>query len=212
MHPGAALWRVFPWDPAAPLGAPFSPSYVPTAQSAGRFDVESSPALYLAESPEHAVAERLQRFRGQQITADHLTEWGRTLALVPVRRADTLWPRIVDLCDARELVRFGIAPDTLASRDLTRTRAMAQALYEQGQAGLRWWSSLSGDWHGVVLFLSRAEPGDLAWGEPEPLRFDLPALVAAAAAIGVRLLQPKRRAGSPGRRQMRSPNAPRIPA
>lgn len=205
MQPGAALWRVFPSDPAAPSGAPFSPSHVPPAQGAGRFDVEASPVVYLAESPEHAIAEKLQRFRGQRIAADHLTEWGCALALVPVRLADAVWQGVVDLCDPRELVHFDVAPDALASRDLTRTRAIALALHEGGHAGLRWWSSLSGDWHGVVLFLAHFEPGHFAWGAPESLRLDSPALVAAAAAIGVRLPQPARRPGPPRRQKVDRP-------
>lgn len=191
MHPGTTLWRVFPWDPNAPPGAPFSPSYVPPAQGAGRFDVEASPVVYLAESPEHAAGEKIQRFRGQEITADHLTEWGHGLALVAARLADSAWEHVVDLCDPRELVRFDIPPDALASRELTRTRAIAFALYEQGCAGLRWWSSLGGDWHSVVLFLARLAPRDLEWGAPEWLRLDLPALATAATALGVRVPRAK---------------------
>jgi hypothetical protein len=53
------FWRVFPWDPAAPDGAPYSARYVPPTgtQTGGRFDLGDVPVLYLAEQPEQALAE-----------------------------------------------------------------------------------------------------------------------------------------------------------
>jgi len=62
-------WRVFPWDPNAKLGEPFSPSYIHPNQGSGRFDVAGTLVVYLAETAVHAVAEKLQRFRGQKINA-----------------------------------------------------------------------------------------------------------------------------------------------
>jgi len=58
-------WRVFPWDPAAKSGEPFSSSYVYPNQGSVRFDLRDVPVLYLAVTAVHAVAEKLQRFRGQ---------------------------------------------------------------------------------------------------------------------------------------------------
>jgi hypothetical protein len=60
--PELRLWRVFPWDPEARPGAPFSLAAVPRHQGSGRFDIPHlSPIRYLAESPEHAVGERVGR-------------------------------------------------------------------------------------------------------------------------------------------------------
>src|SRR5438067_13341733 len=75
-------WRVFPWDAAAKPGEPFSCSYVYPNQGSGRFDLRDVPVLYLAEAAVHAVAEKLQRFRGQRIVGHDLWESGRALALV----------------------------------------------------------------------------------------------------------------------------------
>ncbi len=75
-------WRVFPWDPAAAPGAQFSPSYIHPQQGSGRFDVAGKLVVYLAETAVHAVAEKLQRFRGQVIGRKDLLESGKTLALV----------------------------------------------------------------------------------------------------------------------------------
>src|SRR5437870_11175131 len=63
------FWRVFPWDVKAAPGTPFSPQYIPPLQGSGRFDLDGSPSvLYLAESEVHAIGEKLQRYRGQEIT------------------------------------------------------------------------------------------------------------------------------------------------
>ncbi len=185
----AVLWRAFPWDPEAAPGEPFTPSHVPVRQGAGRFDVSASPVLYLAESPEHAVAEKLQRYRGLELAAPDLVEWGHHLALVPVELADRVREAVVNLCDPDELARWRIGPDTLASRDYRRTRAVAEALYEERKTGLRWWSAFSGDWHTVVVFCSRLSKGDLIFGAPDRLGLDTPALRVAAAEVGVHLVR-----------------------
>ncbi len=52
-------WRVFPWDPAAQPGEPFSSSYIHPSQGAGRFDIPGKLVVYFAETAVHAVAEKL---------------------------------------------------------------------------------------------------------------------------------------------------------
>jgi hypothetical protein len=192
----AVLWRAFPWDPEALAGTPFSPSYVPLGQGTGRFDVAASMVLYLAETPEHAVAEKIQRFRGRTLRSPHLRQSGRRLALAPVRLSDPASHEITDLCDPDELARRRIRPDTLASRDYDRTRAVAESLYAERKAGLRWWSAFSGDWHTVVVFCGRLGGSDLAFGEPEPVGLDHVTLRRAAAELGVRLAPQRRGPGA----------------
>lgn len=172
-------WRVFPWDPAAPAGDPFSPSYIHPNQGSGRFDLAGALVVYLAETMVHAVAEKLQRFRGQRIQRKDLIESGKTLALVECRVEKT---KIADLCDPAVLVKYGIAPDVLASREIAKTHAIAVALHAAGFDGLRWWSALSGDWHTIVVF-----QGNIEYGEPEPLTMAHHAVQEAAMALGVRL-------------------------
>jgi hypothetical protein len=72
------FWRVFPWDPAAPDGAPFSARYVPPAgeQTGGRFDPGTVPVLYLAESLEHALAEVLRRYTGKPLRDNQFVALG----------------------------------------------------------------------------------------------------------------------------------------
>lgn len=170
-------WRVFPWDPAAQPGEPFSPSYINPNQGAGRFDVADKLVVYLAESAAHAVAEKLQRFRGQKIDRKDLIESGKTLALVECELGRL---KLADLCDPAVLVKQEIRPDTLASRDVRKTQAIAMQLHKAGYAGLRWWSALSGDWHTIVVF-----EGTIDYKEPEPLTLLHQAVRDASAALGI---------------------------
>lgn len=172
-------WRVFPWDPAAKAGDPFSPGYIYPNQGSGRFDLSGKLVVYLAETAVHAVAEKLQRFRGQKIDRKDLIESGKTLALVECRLEKT---KLADLCDPAVLVKYGIAPDVLASREVAKTQAIAGALHEAGFDGLRWWSALSGDWHTIVVF-----QGEIEYGAPEQLTIGHKAVQEAAMALGVRL-------------------------
>jgi hypothetical protein len=175
-------WRVFPWDPVAKAGEPFSPQYVFPNQGSGRFDLPGKAVLYLAEIAVHAVAEKLQRFRGQKIDRHDLKESGRPLALVECLVAPH---EIADLCDPKILLKLGIAPDAVASRHVGTTQPIAKILYEEGYKGLRWWSALSGDWHSVVLFVDRV--GHLQYEKPEQLTLDHQAVKDACIALGVRI-------------------------
>ena len=176
-------WRVFPWDAAAKSGEPFSSGYVYPHQGSGRFDVRDVPVLYLAETAVHAVAEKLQRFRGQRIDRRDLKESGWPLALVECRLS---LQKIADLCDPELLAKHHIAPDILASRDFGKTQGVARMLHKEGHRGLRWWSALSGDWHTIVLFLDRVAAGDLEYQKPEPLTVQHPTVKEACTVLGVR--------------------------
>jgi hypothetical protein len=188
----AVLWRAFPWDPTAPPDSPFSPTHVPEGQVAGRFDLGGSGVLYFAESPEHAVAEKIQRYRNFEVAAPDLTQAGHRLAIASVRLSPRARAGVADLCDPDELARRRIRPDTLASRDFVRTRAVAVALFEEGRTGLRWWSAFWGDWHTVVAFGGRLSRRDLVFGDPEPIGLEHPVVRLAAAELGIRLAGKRR--------------------
>ncbi|HYX83057.1 MAG TPA: RES family NAD+ phosphorylase, partial [Gemmatimonadales bacterium] len=169
--------RVFPWDPAAPPDEPFSPSYINPHQGSGRFDIAGKLVVYLAETAVHAVAEKLQRFRGQKIDRKDLIESGKTLALVECELGTV---KLADLCDPTVLVKHDIRPDTLASRETARTQAVAAQLLKAGYAGLRWWSALSGDWHTVVVF-----EGKIDYKQPEPLTLGAEVVRDASGVLGI---------------------------
>jgi hypothetical protein len=177
------LWRIFPWDPLAPDGAPYSARFIPPAgsQTGGRFDLGTVPVLYLAEHSEHALAEVLQRFRGKPLRPAHLRrrdsrqpERVLPLALVEARLPLEVNAALPDLGDPAVLQRLGIRPDHLASRDRRTTQAISRALHDRGLPGLRWWSALSGDWHATVLYLDRVDVRAIVYGEPDALSIDHP--------------------------------------
>ncbi|HEY3219217.1 MAG TPA: RES family NAD+ phosphorylase [Gemmatimonadales bacterium] len=178
-------WRVFPWDPAANAGEPFTPSYIHPTQGSGRFDLAGQLVVYLSESAVHAVAEKLQRFRGQKIDRKDLIESGKPLALVACRLRKI---KMADLCDPAVLVKHDIKPDVLASRDVSKTQPIAAALYEAGYQGLRWWSALSGDWHTIVVFQGGGGGGgggDIEYDKPEQLTIDHTIVQEASEALGI---------------------------
>ncbi len=182
-----ALHRVFPWDARAGRGAPFAPDQVPAGQGSGRFDLADGPVLYLAESPEHAVAEVLQGFRGRPFHDVFLRRFGHPLALVSVTVPDDLAAEIADLDDPARLVALSLHPSDVASDDRPHTREIAARLAGEGAAGLRWWSRLTGDWHGVVLFLAHAPLDRLTIGPPEVLCREHPAVVVACRHLAMQL-------------------------
>ena len=185
----AQYWRVFPWNPDRPAGAPFSSSHVPRTTGRGRFDlpVACSPVLYLAESSAHAVAEALQPWRNRPLRGAHLRRAGHPLALVDIHVDMDRAAAIVDLCNPATLRRRRIRPDQIASRHRRRTQPIAASIWDGGDVGLRWWSSYWGDWHGVVLFTARLQ-GSLHFGEPQEIDADTPALRKAADALGMTLV------------------------
>jgi hypothetical protein len=186
--PAARVWRACPWDPDAPTGAPFSPQYVPSGQGSGRFDLPglSSGVLYTAETPEHAVAERIQHYRGQVLEDEDLFAARRRLALVAVTLPDSTRDQVADLCDPNVLIRLGVRADETPSRHRQTTQRIAARVLARKHAGLRWWSAFFGEWHTVVLFRDRlAAP--LVYDTPEAITMDHPALRDAAALLGVRI-------------------------
>lgn len=186
------LWRVFPFDVDAPAGKPFSASCVPAGQGAGRFDVPHlTPVWYLGESPAHAVAEVIQGLRNQTLDANDLVRFRKPLALVEAELSSPPVGKhangIADLCDPRVLSEFKIRPDNLASSSISVTQPLAERLYEAGLTGLKWWSSLFGDWHTTILFDRRLGRGQLRFLTPEPLTLRSEAVLEAAGRLTIKL-------------------------
>lgn len=186
----APWWRVFPWDPAAGEGAPYSVRYTPPgAQTGGRFDLGKPAVVYLGSHPEHAVAEVMQEYRGKPLRDGHFLKpaHGRPglyvrRALVEARIPPELEGRILELDDGAALDGIGHRPGDLASHVRQRSRPVARRVYDDGAryAGFRWWSALTGEWNTLVLFADRVDAARLGYGEPEPLHPGHPHVRAAA--------------------------------
>jgi hypothetical protein len=181
------LWRVFPWEPDAEAGEPFSPSYINPCQEDGRYDLGGKPLiLNLAESPTHAIAEQIQGRHGRHLRAGDLTESGRPLAIVRVTIGDD-WSAIPDLSLPHALHRFDCRPDQLMSRDPKCSQRLSRRLHQRGVPGFRVWSALSGDWHCTVLFMDRAVNLSLTFGRPRRLTFRSRGVAQAARVLDIAL-------------------------
>lgn len=181
-------WRAFPWDPNAANGQPFSPSHLPPFQGHGRFDLADSPqgVLYLAESPEHAIAEKLQDLRNQPLNDEDLFEGGHRYALAMVELPSAVFAEIVDLCDPPTILERNTAPDQVAALSRHTTQAISRRLYQGDCAGFRWWSTFLGEWHSLVIFRDRlSEPP--GFSEPRWIHPDDADLQITAERLGIRL-------------------------
>lgn len=185
-------WRVLPWDPTAPEGERFSVRYVPPSgsQTGGRFDLGDVPVLYLAETPEHAVAELLRREVGKPLKRGHLRIHDERRpgtyhprALVSAVLSEPVARALPDLGDGAALARLGVRADALASEDRRLTQAISRSIHEAGLPGFRWWSALRGDWHATVLFLDRVPSSSVEYGNPEPLALTHPVVLRVARML-----------------------------
>jgi hypothetical protein len=156
-------------------------------QGTGRHDnPDQYGALYVSQVPESAVAERIQPFRGQQLTETDMTRRdGARYALVALD--DSELGGAVDLDDPRELVRRELRPSGVATRRRDTTRRMARSLFDEGMPGFSWWSTLEAAWANITLFAERAVSSLAIEGEPEPLGIDHPTVKTAADLLGIRL-------------------------
>jgi len=164
----------------------FSPSYIPTGQWSGRFDLrDDPPVLYLAESGAHAIAEVLQEFRGRPFDRGFLRRGGLELATSEVTIPEAVARRIVDLVDPATLSELGVHPDRLAHHERRVTQAIARQLHDAGHAGFRWWSSITGAWHATTLFASPEILARLTFGTPAVVAPGQPALLEALLLLGI---------------------------
>ncbi len=180
------LYRVFGW-PAD--GAP-EPLRVPRdRQGAGRHDDPGRyTAWYLAREPVSAIAEVIQAFRGQELTAAALVRPdGVRRALASLGDSDL--PMLVDLDDPAVLIERHLRPSGVATGVRRTTQRLASTAFDDGAAGLSWWSALEASWTNVTLFAERLA-GPLPILDAIPLSIDHPALVEAAERLGVRLAAP----------------------
>ncbi|MEO8228988.1 MAG: RES family NAD+ phosphorylase [Chloroflexota bacterium] len=185
------LFRVFGWLPDT---APEPLQVLRDRQGGGRHDdSDRYTALYLAREPVGAVAEAIQAFRGQGLTAEALVRPDgarRSLATID----DTAIPALVDLDDPRVLVARRLRPSSVATGIRRLTQRIAGDAYDDGAVGLSWWSTLEAAWTNVTLFEERLASRPRVV-EAIPLTLDHPALVEAAERLGVRLASPPRRGG-----------------
>lgn len=181
------LYRVFDWDGASLGHEPGGPLHVARArQGAARHD---APALYGAwycsRVAVGAVAECIQMFRGQTLVdEDFERRDGLRKAIVTLEADDRL--RVIDLDNPSSLVKRRLRPSHVATLRREVTQRIAMQLFEEGAAGLGWWSVLNADWGHVTLFHERALARVSVSTPPESLSVGLLLVREAAAQLGIR--------------------------
>jgi hypothetical protein len=181
------LYRVFRAIPGAPQTERGGALYVARdRQGAGRHDDPSRyGAYYAARTPEAAVAEVIQAFRGRDLVDADLALVSGAVQTLAVLDDEALGP-LTDLDDPAVLTAQGWRPSRVASRDRSITQPMAVAAFTDGALGLSWWSTLDAAWTNVTLFAERTvAAGAVSVVDTERLTIRHPAVQAAAAHLGI---------------------------
>jgi hypothetical protein len=182
------LYRVFDWDRISRGSKGGGPLYVPRArQGSGRHDIpQRSGVFYAALSATSAIAEAIQVYRNQTLTAnDFELEGNRIQAMARLTLSSA--SRLVDLTDAKELAHRSIRPADVATHDRSVTQRLAIAVFNEGADGFLWWSALEASWTNVTLFQNRVTRKLRLAEPPTPLTAELPELRAAARLLRIRL-------------------------
>jgi hypothetical protein len=153
------LYRCFAWNRRAKPDEADGPLWFPRSlQGEGRHDnPELYGCLYLSEHEVSAIVEQLARFRGQRLAPSLFRRRGLPLAIASLEFADS--GTLIALDDPAVLLRAGLRPSAVATRERTVTQPQARAFYERTRktSGLRWWSTHEAAWLNVTLF-DRAAP------------------------------------------------------
>ena len=182
------LYRVFEWDGSSVGRAEGGPLFVArTIQGLGRHDNPSQfGAWYCSRDQVSAIAESLQRFRGQSVEDDDFVRPnGRMKALVGFDLDDDI--SLVDLDDPAELSARDLRPSHVATLTRATTQRIAASLFRDGATGFAWWSTLEAAWTNVTLFYERALPHVRVATAPRTLSTRDPQVREAAARLEVEL-------------------------
>jgi hypothetical protein len=140
------LYRVTPYDASAAPTERGGALFVP-AGGGNRIDnPDLYCVLYLAASPEAAIAETFGRIP-LWMPETFVHGSGRAYALVTYAAPDDIV--VFNLDDVDALKSIGITkPSTIVTRDRTKTQAWARTIFFQSEryAGASWWSYYGPDW------------------------------------------------------------------
>ncbi len=163
-------------------GGPF---YVPREfQGQGRHDITDDGILYASVDAVSSIAENLKRFINLKLKPDHFVlkgDYKLALARFTLEGAN-----ILDLREAKEMVRTKTGPVSIATHDREITQALSRAMYQQGVDGFLWWSTLEAKWTNATLFENRIRK-KVKLQQSELLTPALPEVRAAAKALHIQL-------------------------
>lgn len=177
------VYRVFPHLPSARQGQPGHPLYEHRPQRGGRVD---HPDYFVWYVSRHAEAACGESFGNLSFWDDSMFEFpqvpGARRALGVFTLPDDL--RICDLDDPAQLVRLGLRPTQVVTRNLPVTTAWGHRIWSETSAdhdpqwqAVSWWSYHRPVWS---VLASWERPGLV---RVEPLDLEHPGIVDAATAL-----------------------------
>jgi len=177
------VYRVFPYLQSARSGKPGHPQYEHRPQRGGRVDHPDYFVWYLSRHAEAACGEA---FGNLGAWHDSMFEFpqvpGARRALGVFRLPDEL--RVCDLDDPAQLVRLGLRPTQVVTRNLPVTQAWGHRIWsETATDGERQWQAVTWWSYHRPVWSVRA-----SWERPElvrvePLDLAHPAIVDAASTL-----------------------------
>ena len=186
------LYRVFDWDGSRLDSHAGGPLYAPRdKQGKSRHDIPHLTGVYYTSlTPLSPLVETIKVFRGQTLT-DRFFIIRKELhkALVSLELKEKVL--LANLGDAVFLVKRNLSLAESASRDRQQTQKIAEQLYKEGFAGIRWPSTLNSAWTNVSLFADRCQRFLSVTETPVKLSTDMPELREVAHLLGVRIGKPR---------------------
>jgi hypothetical protein len=180
------FYRVFPFNPQSQKFQPGHAFHISRAkQGQGRFDIpELDGVMYCSRNPVSAIAEFIQFFRGQTITASHFERPdGLIIALAEFQYPDS--KKLIDLDDPTTLAKLNIHPSQFLTHDRYKTKEVSKGIFRKMVYGFMWPSTLEASWTNACLFESRVRK-KLSLNQPvRALSLDMPELREAAKILGV---------------------------
>lgn len=160
------FYRVMPWVEAD--GAPTADSLSPLRRLQGKSRHDNPDlytAFYCSPSAHSCVSELIQNFSP---LSDHdLFRARKRLHLFRFSISDSL--RIVDADDPNRLIELASRPSRFATRNRGITQPIARSIYDKGNDGFLWWSTIESSWINATLFAERVAATIFINAAPIPL-------------------------------------------
>jgi hypothetical protein len=171
------LYRVFPYDAAAPPSQPGGALYTPRGVAGRIANPDLYHELYLSSSAAGATSEAFGRF--DSWTQAMFVQGGRPFTLATYEL-----PRQAAICDldsAGRLLAYDLRPSEVVARDRKVTRAWAAQIHSSKKwIGIAWWSRYDSRWQSLALWNRKQLRLKLA---PEILSMEHAAVQEAAALL-----------------------------
>jgi hypothetical protein len=171
------LYRVFPYDAAAPPSQPGGALYTPLGAAGRISNPELYRELYLSSSASGALSEAFGRFDAW--TQAMFAQRGQPYALATYELPDQA--AICDLDNAGRLLAYDVRPSDVVARERRLTQAWAARIHQSKKwIGIAWWSRYDSQWQSLGLWSRRQLR---VKRDPEALSLEHAAVQEAAALL-----------------------------